>query len=185
MALSISITRLYSSLDFILDQAKAATFDNYRGHNMEDSFSILDGDKLVLAVKVQTVANMQDLEKGAAFLHTIEPGEFFIRAFVPQRQFYGDIHGIVGAKTMAGELIDYNSITATNPYRWLVHDTQKKREYPDGSKFGPGIAVRSAWSDGCFIMTQASLTAVSAAFKKHGIKKDQLVPTILKMEGRK
>ncbi len=181
MALNISITRFYSSLDFLINPKAPPTYDNSRGHNMEDIWVLNDGTTPLMSCKVQTVANLEGIDKGAAFLHTIEPGEFFIRAFVPQRSFYGDIHGIVGAKTMAGELIDFNSITSTNPFRWLVHDTQKKREYPDGTMFPPGVLVRSAWSDGCFIMLPASLTKVSQLFKQYGIKKDQLVPTVLKM----
>jgi len=175
--ITVKIVRKKISLQYKQNSSAPADWHNNDAHNSLDSFIVYkDGNPLGLFI-AQTVANLEGLDAGVHFTDTIVPGSFHIRVFVPGRQHYGRVHGIVGAQTMAGDLINDQSITAKNPYRWLVHDWEKLNDANP-----PGVDTRVAWSAGCIVLPDKQLYQFGQILDSNGIRPGDLIPTTLEEE---
>jgi hypothetical protein len=158
------VIRKKSSYDYKFTPSQPGSWDNQKRNNSQDRLQLLDDDgTLVFESISQTVANLETLDPGIHFLDTIAPGPFAVKLFVEQRDFWCDPHGIIRAKTLAGDAIDDNSVTATNPSRWLVHDWQKHR-----SSATEGMDTSVAWSAGCFVEPDSQLAAMNQLLRDRG-----------------
>jgi hypothetical protein len=180
--LSIKVIRYSTSYFYERDTHKPLDWLNNDAHNCEDDYIILDGTKEIFRCKTQTVSNMQGLDSPThdspqiRFVDTIAPGKFQMKLFVEPRSFYGRIHGICDTYTMAGDYIDLNSVSKTNPSRWLRHDDQKHRTDAQGKAVAPGTLTRVCWSAACFVAHMADLEREAKVWDDNGSKAGQYVP---------
>lgn len=174
MNLKISVYRYRASLQFQSDPAKGNDWHNNDANNSLDLFTLKDEDSGVtlFTCHAQTVANAEGLIAGVHAYDTIAPGPFQLRAFVEPRAFRCQPHGLVNTRTMRGDAIGANSITKTNPSRWLVHDWQDHN----------GKDTRVAWSAGCFVLADADLLRLNGEFKARGVKPGDLIDGVLEEE---
>jgi len=169
MDLNIRIHRKAASFQYMRWPERPPAWDNNDGNNSLDRFELfLEGD-VILSCPVQTVANLAGISVAVHASDTIAAGEFFIRAFVHPRLYKCRPHGIVGARTLKGDLIGADSTTDTNKLRWLVHDW---KNYSN-------VETRVAWSAGCFVLPIKALELFNQTIITHGVKKGQLVPCSL------
>ena len=172
--MNIKIQRNKASYDYRRDPSKPFAWDNNDNNNSLDTFILFDDDGIeLMRTPIQTVSNTEGIIGGDKFLDTVAPGGFYIKTDVERRSFYPRIHGIVSAKTMAGELIGQDSTTPTNQSRWLVHDWQKLKPV------GPGQDTRVAWSAGCFVMPDAALVHFGQIIDAHQLPAGSLITGIL------
>ena len=180
--LNVKVIRYSTSLLYERDTKKPFDWLNNDAHNCEDDYIIFDGNKEIFRCKIQSVANMQGLDAPThdspqiRFIDTIAPGKFQLQLFVEQRSFFGRIHGICDTFTMAGDYISLNSVTKTNPSRWLHHDDEKHRTDAQGNAVAPGTLTRVCWSAGCFVAHMADLAKEGAVWDANGYKAGQYVP---------
>jgi hypothetical protein len=178
--LSIKIIRKKISYAYQRDPSKGFDWHNNDANNSLDDFWVFDDIHRIMVCSVQTVSNAEGLIDGVHFYDTIKPGRFFLRAFVDPRAFKCQPHGIVGARTLHGDLIvaslgknglpdDDDSTTATNKSRWLMHDLKNH----------DGVDTRVAWSAGCIVVPDRDLDSFNTLLSGHGVKKFDLIPVDL------
>ena len=172
--LQIKIIRKAISHHYKRDPSAQADWHNNDANNSLDTFQVLKDELPIAIYNAQTVSNLEGLDEGVKYTSTIASGKFYIRAFVPGRQHYGRIHGIVYATTLAGDKINGSSITNKDPARWLVHDWEKLN-----STSPAGVDTRVAWSAGCIVLKDADLIALGKVFDDNGIKQGDLIPAEL------
>lgn len=139
----------------------------------------------VFTAKVQTCANMEGIIPQARADHTIAPGGFQLKLFVEPRNLYGRIHGIINARTLAGEAIGPASITVSSSDRWLCHDLQKHRTFQDIDGWHtnpPNQDTRVAWSDGCFVFRDPDLAELADVFEVYNYGAGDIIDGELVME---
>lgn len=175
MMLSVKIFRKRSSLAFKRDSGAPNDWHNNDGVNSQDVFELLDGDAVIFSCPAQTVANAEGLIDGVHEYDTLAPGKFQIRTFVEPRAFRCDVHGIVGALTLHGDLIGPDSCTPTNPSRWLIHDWKNHAD--------PPTDTRVAWSAGCIVLPDACLETFNGFLRGHGLTHGDHIPAEIIEEG--
>lgn len=180
----ILVKRKKKSLLYLKDPTTKVTWDNAAWVNMQDTLYVYGNDNSVmLKTPCQTVSNTEGLLPGCTFLDTLAPGEFYVKPFVAQRNFYGRIHGIIDASTLRGDIINKDSVTLTNKSRWLIHDTQKGRVSSDGRTANPPMTLTSrAWSGGCIVLTPKGLEDLGRIFDNAKITNADTVPGRIEME---
>ncbi len=158
--LNFLIERKLKSYDFKLDPKAPDSFKNNWKNNSLD-WIILRNDKAEIErFKCQTVANycFGDQLPGDSLPwgDTLLPGTFGIRLFVEPRNFHGEIHGIINAKDLDGQIIDANSMQYTSngfqTGRWLIHDRYSFK-FNDDTNY--------AWSAGCIILSSHDLSSLN------------------------
>lgn len=165
------VIRKKSSYDYKYQLSLNGDWDNQKKNNSQDRLQLLEDDgTLVFDSPSQTIANLETLDAGIHFTDSIAPGTFAIKLFVEQRDFWCQPHGIIRAKTLAGDTIDNNSVTPTNKSRWLVHDWQKHR-----SAAPQGTDTSVAWSAGCFVEPDAQLSALNQLLLGRGYKEGDII----------
>jgi hypothetical protein len=184
----LRVTRVAMSLQPKRHPEASAAWDNNDGNNSLDTLELfLDGvaghAAPLFACKAQTVANLEGLDPGVHYDDTIAPGAFKIKAFVQQREFWCEPHGICDAQTLHPDVIGSDSITPTNTNRWLVHDWQFLRNSKDtnGNLIPQGTDTRVAWSAGCFVLPTPSLLQLNSILRQHGVVSDDMLDGLLVM----
>ena len=167
--LKLQIWRNRQSYNFKADPGKPDGFDNNWKNNSLDLLVLLDGSAILFQCHAQTVANycFGDMTPGDSLPHgdTVAAGEFTLKCFVEPRAFHGEIHAIICATDLDGQLIDCNAMQTTaggfQNGRWLVHDRYS---------FKLGKDTNYAWSAGCFILSSNDLARLNAILKNEGVK---------------
>ena len=153
--INILVERARRSYDFRADPNKPDSFENNWKNNSLDRIVIRDGDTALCRFRCQTVAHGD----------TVAPDRFTVRAFVPPRNFHGEIHAITRTRDIDGEWINHEAMQVfENGFqngRWLIHDR---------FSFSAGADTAYAWSVGCFIMSSADLAAFNGLLRKLGVK---------------
>lgn len=175
MSLHILVVRKKLSLQYLRNPSKPPDWGNNDANNSGDTWALLDGDTLLFSGPVQTVANLEGLDPGVKFTDTIAPGTFQLRYQVEQRDFQCQPNGLCLCRTMAGDWIDLNSVTPSNPSRWLNHDW----EFPRSSGKPAGQDTRVAWSAGCFVQPDLDLRKCNAILAQRGVKPGDMIPGVL------
>ena len=170
---SILIIRRRESYDYLRDPAAAPSWGNNDKNNMLDAYLLFINGIETVRCQVQTVANHPE----ARYENTIAPGQFGIRLLVETRLFSGRIHGIVGARDLEGDWVDYASIQLPYLARWLEHDTRKLKKEPSDPDMTE--TTRVAWSAGCIIHKPADLENATDVLLRCGYKAGDVVPTEL------
>ena len=170
MNLNIIVYRARASLKYQRDPAKGNDWHNNDANNSMDTFVLKNEDTgtVLFTCKVQSVANAEGLIAGVHQYDTLAPGPFALKAFVAQRAFACQPHGIVNALTLRGDHIDLDSVTADNLSRWLMHDWRGH----------DGKDTRVAWSAGCLVVADADLERFSAILRLQGINPGNIIPGI-------
>ena len=176
--INILVERTRRSYDFRADPNKPDSFENNWKNNSLDRIVIRDGEDALCQFRCQTVANycFGAMATASTVAHgdTVAPGRFTVRAFVPPRNFHGEIHAITRARDIDGEWIDHEAMQTTeNGFqngRWLIHDR---------FSFSAGADTNCAWSAGCFIMSSRDLETFNGLLRKLGIKPGDLIPGTL------
>jgi len=171
--LFIRIIRKKISYNYKRYSDKPDAWDNNDQNSSLDDFHLYVDEGILFSDKVQTIANIP----GGRFLDTIAPGQFQIKCFVPNRSFYGRIHGIINAYDLDGQRINENSIetvVGTNGApmsftRWLMHDNQKLMPNL------PNQMTRIAWSAGCFVHSKANLEAFNTILDSYKIMPNDVI----------
>ena len=167
--LRLEVWRNRKSYNFRADPAKPDSFENNWKNNSIDLLVLYDDSTLLYQCKVQSVANycFGDQKPGDNLPHgdTVAAGEFTLKCFVEPRAFHGEIHAIICATDLDGQLIDCNAMQTTaggfQNGRWLVHDRYS---------FKLGKDTNCAWSAGCFILSSNDLARLNAILKNEGVK---------------
>lgn len=182
MSPHLVVTRSRLSLQPLRDPSKPPAWDNNDGNNSLDLLALFGEEGVagqsapLFVCRAQTVANLEGLFPGARYFDTMAPGPFQLRAFVEPRQFWCQPHGICNARTLRGDLIGPDSITLTNPNRWLVHDWRKLKPNPDKQD------TRVAWSAGCIVIADSDLDHFGAVLIAQGVNAGDLIGGVLEME---
>ena len=174
----IRVERKKQSYDFKADPLKPDSFENNWKNNSHDKIIILDDRIELCYFPCQTVANycfgVNATASTVPWGDTIAPGNFTIQAFVPPRNFHGEIHAITETKDIDGEWIDRDGMQTTRGGfqngRFLIHDR---------FSFKLGTDTHYAWSAGCFILSSANLGLFNQMIKKCGVKPGDLIPGLL------
>lgn len=174
----ILVERKLRSYDFRADPRKPDSFENNWKNNSLDTISILDDSVTLKSFACQTVANYcfgaMKTALTAAHGDTVAPGSFTLEAFVPPRNFHGEIHAITRTRDVDGEWIDRQAMQTTRGGfqngRWLVHDR---------FSFKTGADTNYAWSAGCFILSSADLAAFNQVLKACNVCPGDLIPGLL------
>lgn len=174
--LKLVIQRKQSSYNFRADPAAPDSFANNWQNNRQDRLFLCDyaNGKTLFMCNVQTVANycFGDFATADTVKHgdTIAPCTFGVKCFVEPRNFHGEIHGIVNAIDIDGQVINCNSMQTTKDGyqngRFLIHDMYS---------FKTGRDTNYAWSAGCFIMTSKDLQGFNSALKQAGVKAGDII----------
>lgn len=147
--MKIRVIRYKTSYNYKYD-ALTDNYDNNTKNNMLDSFIVIDNDKEIFKVNCQTISNHPEMKHS----DTIAQGKFKLKLFVDQRTFNTPIHGIIGAKDLAGQSINEHSMQLDNGQwigRWLVHSCY----------YTPLGRDTRAYSGGCIIMSTNSMLALN------------------------
>jgi len=176
--INIRIERKQKSYDFKADPKKPYSFENNWKNNSLDYIFIRDDHVMLAKFRCQTVANYCFGEMATASTvpwgDTVAPGNFTLKAFVPPRNFHGEIHGITQTRDIDGEWIDHESMQTTkNGFqngRWLIHDRFSFRINAD---------TNYAWSAGCFILSSHDLRLFNSVLKARNVKPGDLIPGTL------
>lgn len=175
------VIRYRKSYAYKVNPEAPGSFENNWKNNSLDWFCILDGGKELARFHCQTVANYNfgayatadTVEHG----DTIAPGEFYVKLFVPPRNFHGEIHGIIRCRDLDGQWIACNSMQTTKGGfqngRFLIHDRYSKKLDKDSNQ---------AWSAGCFILSSDDLAALNSILKSYKLKPGDIVGGYLKEE---
>jgi len=176
--LNIRVERRRNSYNFRADPRKPDSFENNWHNNSLDLLIIRDGHAELSRYRCQTVANYCFGAHAAATTvahgDTVAPGNFTIKAFVPPRNFHGEIHAITRTRDIDGEWIDREGMqTARGGFqngRFLIHD-----------RFSPRIGgdTNYAWSAGCFIVSSADLVSFNKVLRERGVKPGDEIPGLL------
>ena len=165
------VIRKKSSYDYKNVSTLNGDWDNQKKNNSLDRLQLLEDTGEVIFESIsQTIANLETLDAGIHFIDSIAPGSFSIRLFVEQRDVWCEPHGIIRAKTLAGDTIGDDSTTATNKSRWLVHDWEKHR-----STAPKGADTSVAWSAGCFVEPDAKLAELNTLLRARGYKPGDII----------
>lgn len=175
---NLQVERKRQSYDFKANRSKPDSFENNWKNNSLDRIVIRDGIAELCHFRCQTVANYcfgaMATASTVTWGDTIAPGSFTVKAFVPPRNFHGEIHAITQTKDIDGEWIDHEAMQAAkNGFqngRWLIHDRFSFRLNADTSY---------AWSAGCIIMSSADLETFNRILRKLGISPGCLIPGTL------
>ena len=175
---NIRVERRRQSYDFKADPNKPDSFENNWKNNSLDRVIIRDGGADLCFFRCQTVANYcfgaMATASTVPYGDTIAPGGFTLKAFVPPRNFHGEIHAITRTQDVDGEWIDHEAMQVTGGGfqngRWLAHDR---------FSFQIGADTRYAWSAGCFIFSAVDLATFNVMLRKLGVKPGDLIPGIL------
>ena len=172
--INIRVERKRRSYDFKHDPGKPDSFENNWKNNSLDKIIIRDDNTDLCYFNCQTVANYCFGAMATASTvscgDTIAPGSFTLKAFVPSRNFHGEIHAITCTRDIDGEWIDHEAMQITTKGyqngRWLIHD-----------RFSIKFLVDSnyAWSAGCFILSSVDLQDFNKVLKKFGVKSGDLI----------
>jgi hypothetical protein len=176
--LNFRVERKKESYNYRANPNLSDSFENNWANNSLDFLILLDGEKEIVRLKCQTVANYCfGTNLGPIHLphiSTIATGEFFIRAFVEPRLFHGEIHAITKTRDKGGRWIDHNAMmTLDNGFqlgRWLIHDK---------FSFNHGKDTNYAWSAGCFILSSKDLETLNVNLKQFGVKPGDLIKGLL------
>lgn len=155
---SVLIVRRRESYDYQRDKTRIADWGTNDKNNGLDSFLLYVDGMPRFEANCQTVAN----HPNSRFNDTVAPGRFGIKLFVEPRLFSGKIHGIVGARDLEGDWIDFDSVQPTDLSRWLVHDNRELKKAPgdpDTTK-----TTRVFWSAGCIVMAWESLAELNSIY---------------------
>ena len=176
--INIRVERKRESYDFRADPRKPDSFENNWKHNSLDRIIIRDDNIELCYFRCQTVANYcfgaNATASTIAHGDTIAPGNFTVKAFVPRRNFHGEIHAITQTRDIDGEWIDHEGMQITRGGfqngRFLIHDR---------FSFRTGADTNYAWSAGCFIVSSADLVSFNRMLIKFGVKPGDLIPGTL------
>ena len=172
MSIELLLERDMRSYMFKVDPAKPDSFENNWKNNSLDKLHILEQThyfrQRVATFRCQTVHNYCFGEYATAdFLRwgdTIAPGDFFVKCFVPPRNFHGEIHGIINCTDLDGQFINCNSMQETaNGFqngRFLIHDRYSEKLGKD-TNFG--------WSAGCFILSSKDLQTFNTVLRAYKV----------------
>ena len=171
------VRRNLLSYQYRRDASKPAAWGNNDANNSLDLLTLYDDTTPLFSCRLQTVSNLEGLDPGVLYQHTLAPGTFQLRFQVPKRAFYCDVNGLCNAKTLGGDTIGPDSVRLGHPDdpRWLNHDW----EFPSNTGRPAGQDTRVAWSAGCFVMPDVDLIEFNHYLAQHGVKAGDLVDGIL------
>lgn len=174
----VRIERHGKSFDYKNDPGKPDSFENNWKNNSLDWIVLLKDTAEIARFKCQSVANycFGDQLPGDSLPHgdSLLAGSFGIRAFVDPRKFHGEIHGIVNALDLDGQVIDAQSMQYTkNGFqtgRWLIHDRYSEKIKDD---------TRYAWSAGCIILSSRDLESFNYLLRAFQVVPGRIIPAEL------
>lgn len=165
--------RRKESYNYMKNPSAAPSWGNNDHNNMLDTCIIFIEGVEKFECAVQTVSNHPE----ARFRDTIAPGEFGLRLFVDPRLFSGRIHGIVGARDLEGDFVDFESVQLDDLARWLQHDTRKLKSRPSDPDLS--TVTRVAWSAGCFVHHPPDLERINSIYLDAGANPGIVIPAEL------
>lgn len=170
---SVLVIRRRESYDYMRDPREPPAWGNNDHNNMMDLYLLFVDGVEAMRCLVQTVANHPE----ARFRDTIAPGQFGMRLFVEPRLFSGRIHGIVGARDLEGDWIDFSSVQPNDLARWLEHDTRKPKAKPTDAEVTE--TTRVAWSAGCIVHHPNDLRRINEILTAAGATQGSVIPAEL------
>mgnify|MGYP003307992099 CR=1 FL=1 len=168
--INIKIIRYKKSYDFKAKPQLPDSFENNWKNNSLDWLVLSDDKGEIFRCHCQTVANycFGDMAPGdkVSYGDTVAPGYFKIRLFAEPRKFHGEIHEIINATDIDGQLINTNAMQTTKDGfqngRWLIHDRYS---------FKTNCDTNTAWSAGCFILSSSDLEAFNSLLHAYQLPK--------------
>jgi len=178
--LHFKVERKLASYGFRANPNRPDSFENNWKNNSLDDLILLDGENEIVRLRCQTVANycfgIHAGPKHKPDIATVAEGDFTIKAFVPPRNFHGEIHAITKTRDKGGRWINHEAMMIfDNGYqlgRWLIHDKYS---------FDLKRDTNHAWSAGCFILSSRDLETLNRHLKQKGVKSGDLIPGVLQM----
>lgn len=173
--LNFLVERNLKSYNYKRNPDEPDSFENNWKNNSID-WIILKQDKSEIArFRCQTVANycFGNQIPGDSLPHgdSLLPGSFGVKCFVEPRNFHGEIHGIVNAKDLDGQIINTESMQYTkNGFqtgRWLIHNRYSSKLKTD---------THSAWSAGCIILSSPDLESLNILLRAFEIRPGTILP---------